>query len=167
MTDQLQRARCDLFTTVRAIPYATDGAHDASTLLRAGRGDCLAKADYLHRGLARLGHRVRRVRWLYLLPAEPPEVSLLPSRQDVHTAVEVLISGRWTLVDATHDPALSALGLTVATWDGLTPTVPAYPPVGRVWRGDGPEPLPAAWPPDQEAGRRYRAAFNRWLNTAR
>ncbi|MFD7924006.1 transglutaminase domain-containing protein [Streptomyces sp. NPDC059740] len=159
-------ARLRLFEAVRAVPYGTDGAHDAESLMGIGRGDCLAKSAYLTAGFRRLGFPARRVRWLYLLPDQPPEVRLLPSREDVHSATEVLIGGRWVLVDATHDPALAPAGLTVAAWDGVGDTVPAYPPLGPVWRpGAGPEPVPNAGRPAASdlAGRRYQVAFNRWL----
>ena len=59
---------------------------------------------------------------------------MLPSREDVHTAVEVEISGRWLLVDATHDPPLARGGLTVSEWDGIGETMSAYPPQGPLWR---------------------------------
>ncbi|WP_055530171.1 transglutaminase-like domain-containing protein [Streptomyces graminilatus] len=163
-------ARLRLFEAVRAVPYATDGAHDAENLMASGRGDCLAKSAYLTTGFRRLGYPARRVRWLYLLPDQPPEVSLLPSREDVHSAAEVLIDGRWVLVDATHDPALAPAGLTVAAWDGVGNTDPAYPPCGPVWRaGSGPEPVPNAGLPaaSELAGRRYQVAFNRWLRDVR
>ncbi|MFJ4342613.1 transglutaminase domain-containing protein [Streptomyces sp. NPDC088915] len=164
--------RIRLFERVRAIPYATDGAHDAASLLTEGRGDCVAKADYLVTHLPNIGVPARRVRWLYHLPPEPAEVNLLISREDVHTAVEAQVDGRWVLVDATHDPALGAIGLTVAEWDGHTATTPAYEPVGPLWRpGDPiPEPVPnrnSTRPFDPAAGRVYRAAFNRWLRDAR
>ncbi|MFI6732471.1 transglutaminase domain-containing protein [Nonomuraea sp. NPDC050451] len=162
-------ARIALFLAVRNVPYATDGAHDAETLMTVGRGDCLAKSAYLIEGFRALGHQARRVRWPYHLPDRPEEVRLLISREDVHSACEVRIGGRWTLVDATHDPALAAAGLTVAEWDGLSDTVPAYEPRGPLWRpGDGPEPVPnngvavAA-----DLGERYRQAFNRWLRHVR
>ncbi|MGI5292843.1 hypothetical protein ACQEVF_57365 [Nonomuraea polychroma] len=163
--------RIKLFTAVRNILYATDGAHDAQTLMAFGRGDCLAKSAYLVQGFHRLGYQARRVRWLYRLPDQPPEVRLLPSRDDIHSAVEVLIEGQWTLVDATHDPALAAAGLVVAEWDGITDTPPAYRPRGPVWRpGDGPEPtLGVCWEDalDAEAGDRYQRAFNQWLRDVR
>ncbi|TDC08061.1 hypothetical protein E1267_11340 [Nonomuraea longispora] len=163
--------RIALFLAVRDVPYATDGAHDADTLMTLGRGDCLAKAAYLIRGFRALGYPARRVRWLYYLPDRPAEVRLLPSREDVHSAVEVLIEGRWTLVDATHDPPLAAAGLTVAEWDGITDTVLAYEPRGPLWRpGDGPEPVPNAdvrEPVDVDSGGRYQKAFNEWLRGVR
>ncbi|MFC1418735.1 hypothetical protein [Streptacidiphilus cavernicola] len=164
--------RIRLFEQVRAVPYGTDGAHDAQSLLTAPCGDCLAKSAYLLQGFAALGLRVRRVRWLYLLPPHPAQVALLPSRQDVHTALEVAVGGVWVLVDATHDPGLAAAGFTVAQWDGTGPTAPAYPAVGPVWRaGDpAPEPVPNASldeEPDPSAVRAYQAAYNRWLREVR
>ncbi|MEV0623687.1 transglutaminase family protein [Nonomuraea sp. NPDC050404] len=163
--------RIALFLAVRNVPYATDGAHDADTLMTLGRGDCLAKSAYLIEGFRALGYQARRVRWLYHLPDRPAEVRLLPSREDVHSAVEVLIEGRWTLVDATHDPPLAAAGLTVAEWDGITDTIPAYEPRGPLWRpGDGPEPVPNAGVDENavvDRGNRYQKAFNRWLREVR
>ncbi|UBU16439.1 transglutaminase domain-containing protein [Nonomuraea gerenzanensis] len=163
--------RIALFLAVRDVPYATDGAHDADTLMTLGRGDCLAKSAYLIRGFLALGYLARRVRWLYHLPDRPAEVRLLPSREDVHSAVEVLIEDRWTLVDATHDPPLTAAGLAVAEWDGITDAVPAYEPRGPLWRPrDGPEPVPNAGideTADVDSGDRYQTAFNRWLRQVR
>jgi transglutaminase-like putative cysteine protease len=164
LTDRLR-----LFEWVRAVPYATDGAHDAEHLLAVGRGDCLAKADFLLREFPLLGYPARRVRWLYLLPEQPTEVHQLVSRRDVHSAVEILLAGVWVLVDATHDPALARAGLTVACWDGWTDTLPAYPPLGAIWRpGNGPEPVPNDGRPGPDpAGPGYRVAFNRWLRSVR
>lgn len=158
-----------LFTTVRDVPYATDGAHTAGDLIAVGRGDCLAKSAYLIAAFTQLGYQARRVRWLYHLPDQPAEVALLPGREDVHTACEILLGGRWTPVDATHDPALAAAGLTVADWDGLTDSVPAYEPAGPLWRpGDGPEPVPNGGAvPSVSAGRAYQRAFNQWLRQVR
>lgn len=162
-----------LFTRVRDLPYATDGAHDADSLMRVGRGDCLAKSAYLIREFRNMGIPVRRTRWLYHLPPHPAEVALLPSREDVHTALEVRIEVEWVLVDATHDPGLAHAGLAVAEgWDGSTSTVPAYPPTGPVWReGDTtPEPTPNAWQPSASnpvAGRIYQVSFNQWLRAVR
>ncbi|MEO3978025.1 transglutaminase domain-containing protein [Streptomyces sp. CAU 1734] len=89
---------------MRAIPHATDGAHTAAELLTVGRGDCLGKAGALDAEFRSLGYPVRKVRSLCCLPGRPVEVALLRSREDVHTAVEGRIGGRWTLADATHDP---------------------------------------------------------------
>ncbi|MCM2390748.1 hypothetical protein [Streptomyces albipurpureus] len=66
-----RRARVRLFERVRAVPYATDGAHAAAELVTVGRGDCLAKSAYLVDGFRAPGCPARRVRWLYHLPDQP------------------------------------------------------------------------------------------------
>jgi len=169
-------ARRAVFAAVRDLPYATDAAADAATLVRTGRGNCVAKADLLTYGLRLLGDDARRVRWRYQLPAWPPEVGLLPSRDDLHTAIEVAIAGRWVLVDATHDPPLARGGLVVGDWDGWHPTRPAHEPDGPIWR-EGTDDAAidaavvvlaalyhgrAAAPPIT-----YRNAFNSWLGQLR
>jgi transglutaminase-like putative cysteine protease len=68
----------------------------------------------------------------YLLPVVIPLVDTLPSRVDLHRAVQIQINDQWLLVDATHDAPLGRGGLTVAQWDGLTPTPPAYDQVGPI-----------------------------------
>ncbi|MFE9455825.1 transglutaminase domain-containing protein [Streptomyces californicus] len=164
-----EEGRVRLYEQVRAVPYATDGAHDGESLLVVGRGDCLAKAGYLLAGLRAQGLVARPVRWLYLLPPRPDEVYGLRSREDVHTAVEVWLAGRWVMVDATFDPPLAAAGFTVGQWDGATGTAPACEPAGPLWRpGEGPPPMPRGHGtgPDP-GGPAYRTAFNRWLRDVR
>jgi hypothetical protein len=126
-TAERTRALVAIFDEVRDLPYAIDAAHDASTLERAGAGDCLSKSALLATRLADVGVRTRLVRWRYLLPAVVPEALALPSRLDVHRAVQVHLDGRWLLVDATLDPALAAGGLVVSDWDGAGATRPGYP----------------------------------------
>jgi hypothetical protein len=70
--------------------------------------------------------------WLYLLPAVVPEIAELPSRLDVHRAVQVRVGGTWVLADATHHPGLRHTVLTVSDWDGGHDTKPGYPPAGPV-----------------------------------
>lgn len=115
-----------------------------------------------------LGYSARRVRWLYHLPSQPPEVQLLGANLDVHSAVEVLIEGDWVLVDATHDPPLAGAGLVVADWDGRQDTPPAYAPLSRRWIDGQDDALVAdaitnLVPTKEHLGRRYRDAFNAWL----
>ena len=173
-------ARRAVFTAVRDLPYATNAAADAAALVRLGRGNCLAKADLLTRGLRLLGGEARRVRWRYQLPLRPPEVDLLPSRDDIHTAVEVAIEGHWVLVDATHDPPLARGGFIISNWDGEHPTPPAYEPHGPIWReGADDAAITAALAaiaaqyqgrvatPAATAGPMYLSAFNAWLEQLR
>jgi hypothetical protein len=165
--------RIDLFERIKKLPYATDAAHTAVGLAIAGRGDCLAKSEALVEGFRELGYPARRVRWLYELPDRPPEVELVGTRLDVHSAAEVRIGDRWVLVDATHDPSLARAGLTVAYWDGWSDTVPAYEPLGDRWI-EGQEDAEAGRVISEllslitpEAARAYRQAFNRWLDDHR
>jgi transglutaminase-like putative cysteine protease len=115
------------FYEVRDMEYALDGAHDARSLRRLRRGDCLAKSELLAQLLLECGLHTRLVRWRYQLPAVVPEIDMLPARIDLHRAVQVRrASGGWIVVDPTHDAALSAGRLAVGEWDGLASTVPAY-----------------------------------------
>jgi hypothetical protein len=125
---------------VRDTPYTTDGATPGDQLMPAGRGNCVAMAEYLLEAFRSLGVERRRVRWLHRLPDQPAEVALLPTPFDVQTALEVRRGNRWSLVDAAHAPALAAAGLTVASWDATAPTPPAHPRPGHC--GD-----PATRPP--------------------
>lgn len=126
MTEAIER-----FRSVRDMPYALDAAHTADELLIAGAGDCLSKSELLARWLSDIGFKTRFVRWRYLLPEVVPEVFQLPSRLDVHRAIEVWTEGQWLLVDSTHDLNLAGGGLTVGEWDGSALTEPAYAPIGR------------------------------------
>jgi transglutaminase-like putative cysteine protease len=168
-------ARCRLFLAVRNLAYATDAASDAVGLVRQERGNCLAKADLLREGFRILGYEVRRVRWRYELPPRPPEVALLPSRYDIHTAVEIWIDRQWALVDGTHDPPLARGGLVVAEWDGFGSTQPNYAPIGSVWR-EGVDDMAIATAIteigelDRDSGdltESYLRAFNAWLDGLR
>jgi transglutaminase-like putative cysteine protease len=120
------------FYAVRDLPYALDGAHDAAGLLVQGRGDCLAKSELMRLAAQELEIPARYACWLYRLPDVVPEVAELPSRLDVHRAVQVRIGGTWVLADATHHPGLRGTGLRVSDWDGRLDTQPGYPPVGPV-----------------------------------
>lgn len=172
-TDAAARRR--LFVAVHDLAYGTDSASDAVTLVRQRRGNCLAKSDLLQQGFRRLGYQARRVRWRYELPPQPPEVALLPSRSDVHTAVEILVGNLWILVDGTHDPPLARGGLVVAEWDGFSPTQPNCAPVGPTWReGIDDAAIAAAiceisglYRESDDRARVYLPAFNAWLDRLR
>lgn len=168
-------ARRALFRAVRDLPYATNAASTAEELVRWRRGSCRAKADLLTRSLCYLGYDARRIWWRYLLPDAVPEVRLLPSREDVHAAVEVRVDGTWHVVDPTLDPPLARLGLRVSDWDGAGDTDVAFVPSGPVWREgrhDADAEAAIRWcrrtvalgPGDLS---RYPVAYNRWLEMAR
>lgn len=120
------------YYAVRDLPYALDGAPDAAELLTQGRGDCLAKSELLRLAARVLAIPARYVCWPYLLPGVVPEVAELPSRLDVHRAVQLRVGAAWVLADATHHPALRDTPLTVSEWDGRHDTKPGYPPAGPV-----------------------------------
>ncbi|UEJ84337.1 transglutaminase domain-containing protein [Brachybacterium halotolerans subsp. kimchii] len=122
----------EVYRWVRDLPYDTVSARDAAGLRALGRGNCVAKAHLLSEELQRLGAMCRIVSCEYELPALVPTQHDLAFSSDVHTAVQVRVVDRWLLVDATHDPALADLGLTVGRWDGESATEPAYPAVGPV-----------------------------------
>lgn len=119
-----------LFERVRDLPYDTASAYDAAGLRATGRGNCVAKAALLVEELGAHEVPCRTVAWEYELPLLVDVQQSLGFRTDIHTAVQAHIDGRWVLVDATHDPPLGALGLTVGRWDGCSETEPAYQPVG-------------------------------------
>ncbi|GAA1488373.1 transglutaminase domain-containing protein [Brachybacterium sacelli] len=131
MTNEAQRV--EIYETVRNLPYDTAAAHDAASLRERGRGNCVAKADLLAEELSDVGIECRLVSWEYELPVLVAVQHDLSVDSDVHTAVQVLLGGQWLLVDATHDPALAALGLTVGHWDGASATEPAYRAVGSIF----------------------------------
>ncbi len=168
-----QSPLAQVFYAVRNVPYATDAAHDALGLIRHRRGDCVAKSDLLSRSLRLLGRETRTVRWLYRLPLYPPEVQLLPTLMDIHTAVQMHGPDGWTLVDATHDPALAGAGLIVNEWDGCSGTAPAYEASGPMWPEDDPEidealrTLKEAYVGRSHDAALYRTAFNHWLDSFR
>lgn len=164
-TEQQAQART-LYAAVKAIPYATDGAHEAGDLDACGSGNCHAKAWRLHEGLTSIGYEARVVRWAYELT--DPYRSLLPSSLDLHTAVEVCIDDEWRVVDATLDDDLRE-----ARWDGLGATSPAFEPCSPVWVvGGDDEHITAALRQIARAhegfdGSSYSRAFNAWLRELR
>lgn len=120
------------YNRVRGLPYDTVAAYDADSLRAQGRGNCAAKADLLAQELHDLGVPCRLVSWEYALPALVEVQRDLAFDSDVHTAVQARVGNRWLLVDATHDPALAKLGLTVGHWDAKSATQPAYAASGPV-----------------------------------
>jgi transglutaminase-like putative cysteine protease len=159
------------FYAIRDLPYALDGAHDAHGLLEQGRGDCLAKSELMRLAAGQLEIPARYVFWLYELPVVVPEVADLPSRLDVHRAVQVHLAGTWVLADATHHWLLRDTPLTVSEWDGRHDTLPAYPPAGPVITDDAQD---AVWQVREQVrlwtGQcsrdvldRWRSAYVRWL----
>lgn len=125
-----QPDRVAAFHAVREFPYATNAGHDMASLRRLGRGNCVAKAEAMRHELSLLAFPARLVRWEYRIPDVVDDARTRGFSRDIHTACQVWIAGRWILVDATHDPPLRTLGLTVGVWDGSESTEPAYLPTG-------------------------------------
>lgn len=155
------------FADVRDMPYATNAAFDASSLLELGAGNCVAKSQLLVERLREVGVTARIVRWKYRLI--DPHASLLGVEFDIHAAAQARIGGTWVTVDPTHDSALPDPPFVVATWDGATDTDVAYEPESPVWiDGVDDEERLAAWREiavrlDAAAGARYSELFNAWL----
>lgn len=131
MTNEAQLV--EIYESVRNLPYDTAAAHDAASLREQGRGNCVAKADLFAEELSDVGVECRLISWEYKMPVLVDVQQDLPFDSDVHTAVQVLLSGKWILVDATHDPALAALGLAMGHWDGVSETEPAYQALGSIF----------------------------------
>lgn len=121
-----------IYQRVRNLPYDTVAAHDAEGLRSQGRGNCVARAGLLAVEPSAWGVSCRVVSWEYELPVLVDVQHELGFTSDVHTAVQVRDGDRWLVVDATYDPALADLGLTVGQWDGTSETEPAYPAIGPV-----------------------------------
>lgn len=113
---------------------------DPAQLEESERAALAEQVALLAEELGALEVPCRTVSWEYELPLLVDVQQRLGFRTDIHTAVQAHVGGRWVLVDATHDPALGALGLTVGRWDGRSETGPAYQPVGPcvVLGQDGP-----------------------------
>lgn len=102
------------FGRVRDIPYAIP--------LSPSEPDrcCSGKAKSLKAWLDMRGYdsryRVCEFRWSDI--GLPPEVLAVPHADDsTHVYVEVLVDGRWTILDPTWDSGLASV-LPVTEWDG-------------------------------------------------
>jgi Transglutaminase-like superfamily len=169
-------AEVALFRAVQAFAYATDRAHDASTLLVERAGSCLAKSGLLCGALREIGLPVDRVRFAYRPPIPPGfDGSLLGEALDIHAALRVHHREGSALVDPTLDPPLARLGFPVAEWDGRSSTVLGFEPVSEIWsegRDDAAiaeacERVAAQVRDVGEAFGVYRQELNAWLRQAR
>ena len=165
-----------LFRAVQAFAYATDRAHDASTLLVERAGSCLAKSELLCGALREIGLTVDRVRFAYRLPIPPGfDGSLLGEALDIHAALRVHHGADSLLLDPTLDPPLARLGFPVANWDGRSSTVLAFEPISEIWsegRDDAAiaeacQRVAAQVRDIGEAFGVYREELNAWLRHAR
>ncbi|MEI6478160.1 MAG: transglutaminase-like domain-containing protein [bacterium] len=118
-----------IFDFVRDIPYSTVTPLTTVGVINERKGSCLTKTMLLAELFGELGYKTRHVTLRYRLPDFPKEVSVIPGQIDYHHALQVLIEGRWILVDATYDSPLEKLGFTVNDWDGVHDTNLAHVPL--------------------------------------
>lgn len=166
------------FELVRNVPYkltAWNGNPDA--LFDLGRGDCRHKSKALIRLLRAWKLEARPVQVPFDWADLPiPETVLQPlsETRGIHDSVDVKINGKWTLVDATWDPALGAVGFPVnPAWNGLSETLPITPKATTIIRsGDlkaGENPysrFKINWPKRSEI-LAFNRLFNRWSDDVR
>ena len=135
-------ARVNIFGKIRDMPYAVipglvDG-QDYIDILRLGTGSCTPKHFLLGRMYERLGllvlYAVYPYRWDDGLFDYPPHLRRLAAGLPTshHLACRVEIDGELVLVDATLDPPLEKVGLTVNKgWDGVSDTILPMNPCGE------------------------------------
>jgi len=135
-------ARVSIYQRIRGIPYAVipelvDGENYID-ILKVGRGSCTPKHFLLGQMYQRLGllvlYAVYPYRWDDSLFDYPPYLRRLAEALPVshHLACRVDIDGELILVDATLDPPLEKVGLTVnKDWDGLSNTLLPMIPCGE------------------------------------
>jgi len=135
-------ARRNIFQQVRDMPYAVipelvDGQNYID-ILKLGRGSCTPKHFLLGQMYQRLGllvlYAVYPYRWDDTLFDYPPYLRRLAEDLPVshHLACRVEINGKLVLVDATLDPPLEKVGLTVnRDWDGVSDTLLPMIPCGE------------------------------------
>jgi hypothetical protein len=127
-------ARVTIFERIRDIPYAVipelNDSERYPNILRVRKGSCLPKHLLLCNMYQRLGltvlYAVYPFRWDELEIDYPPKLRRLAKAMPPshHLACKVDIDGRLVLVDATLDPPLERLGLSVnKKWDGKSDTL--------------------------------------------
>jgi len=135
-------ARLNIFQRIRDMPYAVipelvDGENYID-ILKLGRGSCTPKHFLLGQMYQRLGllvlYAVYPYRWDNTLFDYPPHLRKLAEDLPIshHLACRVEINDELVLVDATLDPPLEKVGLTVnKDWDGLSNTLLPMNPCGE------------------------------------
>jgi hypothetical protein len=178
------------FRRVQALPYAlfadvvaaTPAAAAAECLARGG-GSCTPKHFLLAAAFERLGLVVKYVTCPFTWSEAcagvlPPPLAAMARTLPVeyHSCLRVWIGGRWTLVDATWDPALAAAGFVAPRWDGTSDTPCAVAPLAAPEvefetaedRWSWVQGKYAAHSAEQRAARAaFFDAFNRWADGIR
>ena len=135
-------ARINIFEKIRDIPYAIVpeliNPERYTDILSIGRGSCTPKHFLLCDMYQRLGMTVLYVgypfRWDEVEVDYPTRLRKMAKAMPTsyHLACKVDIYGSLVLVDATVDPALEKLGLTVnKEWDGVSETHLPMKPCGE------------------------------------
>lgn len=165
--------RIKLFRTVRDIPYYI-------ALSRHEQDYCCAtKTPLLQKLLEHEGLDSRRIccrfEWKnFGLPADI--LSLATSPQAGHEYLEVFIPEKksWVRVDPCWDRHLSAAGLPIAEWDGMTDTTLGVRPVKTFSPEESAAIIeeidavpPAAWQNFFDHNRAFLGAINNWLEQYR
>ena len=167
-----------VFELVRRIPYRLGRwSGDPDSLFNLGAGDCRHKAAAQRRTMSRAGLSVRPVKVLFNwadLPIPSEILSILSETRGFHDTVEVNVSERWMLADATWDPPLARVGFPVmASWGGMTPTLGVTEGALQIFREGG---LPAdanpydyfgvRWP-ERARTNEFNTALNAWMQSVR
>ncbi len=178
--------RVAVYERVRDIPYRLipalyDPAVAARDILMANAGSCTPKHFLLGRWLELLGYDVRYITsvfdWNVPEMTFPDGLRQLAERypDEYHLCLQVSITGRWTLVDATWDQGLRHLGFNVnESWDGVSDTANAVVPLDTVVHASpgerdryAGERRRARSDGERETVERFTMLFNRWLDEAR
>lgn len=155
-----------IFNSIRDIPYRIPLALDDTSI------DCMQKHQLLARALSEKGYdvRFRACSFLWSAMAIPPEIlNIEHVDRCEHLFLEILIEGRWVVLDATWDSGLRGI-LPVNEWDGKSDTKIAVEPLSVY-----PEPKETlvhfeneeAILEDLRTSGAFYAAFNVWLDKTR
>jgi len=119
--------RVSAFRLVQNVPYKlTSWKGDPDSLFTLGQGDCRHKSAALLRLLRAWKFEARPLLvpfdWKDL-PIPSAVLEPLLETRGIHDSVEVVVDGKFVLIDPTWDPALASAGFPVLTdWDGYGPT---------------------------------------------
>ena len=136
------QARLSIYQGIRDIPYAVIpelvDARRYPEILKYGKGSCTPKHFLLRDMYQRLGmlvlYAVYPFRWDEAEFDYPPYLRRLAEElpTSYHLTCRVDIAGELVLVDATLDPPLAKVGLTVnKDWDGVSNTLLPMSPCGE------------------------------------
>jgi len=172
-------ARINIFEKIRDIPYAViplaqDSEKGVEVMLLMNRGSCQPKHYLMADMFERLGipvfYMIYHFMWDELEVDYPGNLKRLassvpPSR---HLACRAVIDGELVLVDATCDPALERIGVTVnKKWDGISSlSLPIVPlDEGEIYHSS--ERVYLEPPSFSPAETEFYMELNKWLDEVR